>query len=673
MADDERAQAKARLAAYYAYRAGAAGERAVATALQPLTKLGWIILADRRWPGTVANIDLVLVGPGGVVVIDAKNWAVPPRAVNGHLVADDERRDDEVDKLLAVTRLVEQALADLWMSPAAVAPMMIFVRGSVDLTVRGVRVTGAGTALEAIAGLPLRLTADAVRRVAAHLADEFPARLAGQREPESPPELTLFDIHAMMDARRRTAERGPIEEWMTFLDQDEFNLAQQDWSGPARISGVAGTGKTVVALYRCSFLARRSPARILYTTFARSLPQVQKSLFARTDPGLAGRVEFVNLHAWARRFLAGRGLRLKPEHCRDLFDRAWLNAGRRSILRTLNVSLDYWHEEIEYVIKGRGITSLDEYLRVERHGRRTAVQPRQRGAVWELFGEYERLRQESGRHDFADLLLAALTEVHRAPDGYQYGSVIADEVQDFTLVGVKLLHALVGDGPNGLLLVGDGRQAVYPGGFRLADAGIQVRGRSRILRRNYRNGSAIFERAQRFIAGESFDDIDNEPDDQVASLPDDRTGVVIEIVVEGAGGLLEALLDAIRQIPAGPRGQGATAILCATLDSAEYYRRRLTHAGVPTEDLKDYEGHTSAAVKVGTLRRAKGLEFKHVFMPQHDQFIHDVLRRGNATPEWLIMACNQVYVGMTRARDTLWLATIRGRPTADGWGPGRSS
>ena len=82
------------------------------------------------------------------------------------------------------------------------------------------------------------------------------------------------------------------------------------------------------------------------------------------------------------------------------------------------------------------------------------------------------------------------------PATARYAAVIVDEVQDLTLVGVRLLHALVGDSPNGLLLVGDGQQAVYPGGFRLSDAGIDIRGdRGQVLRTNYRNSKEILDTA----------------------------------------------------------------------------------------------------------------------------------------------------------------------------------
>ena len=68
--------------------------------------------------------------------------------------------------------------------------------------------------------------------------------------------------------------------------------------------------------------------------------------------------------------------------------------------------------------------------------------------------------------------------------------MIVDEVQDLSCVGLELLHELRTREADGLLLVGDGQQSIYPGGFTLAEAGISVVGRSVVLDRNYRNTDA---------------------------------------------------------------------------------------------------------------------------------------------------------------------------------------
>ena len=55
-----------------AWRQGAAGERRTARLLGPLERHGWAILHDLAVPGSTANLDHLVIGPGGVFVIDSK-------------------------------------------------------------------------------------------------------------------------------------------------------------------------------------------------------------------------------------------------------------------------------------------------------------------------------------------------------------------------------------------------------------------------------------------------------------------------------------------------------------------------------------------------------------------------------------------------------------------------
>jgi hypothetical protein len=57
-----------------AWRRGAAGERSTARLLVPLERRGWAVLHDLAIPGTAANIDHLVIGPGGVLIIDSKQY-----------------------------------------------------------------------------------------------------------------------------------------------------------------------------------------------------------------------------------------------------------------------------------------------------------------------------------------------------------------------------------------------------------------------------------------------------------------------------------------------------------------------------------------------------------------------------------------------------------------------
>ncbi|WNF27086.1 UvrD-helicase domain-containing protein [Streptomyces sp. C11-1] len=667
------------------WEAGSEGERLVAAQLLVLTERGWRLLVDRRWPGTrTANVDMLLVGPGGVFVIDVKNWRSAPEVLDGKLLAGGEPRDEHATRLLAVTKAAEGAVASLGLSPVAVQPLMVFAGRRVDAELGRIRLLGEHEVGPALLSERSRLRKESVRAIADHLERVFPdyegsevaqtappppaglprqADARQQSEPEG-----LFDLSGLRDAALEEAMRAPIEQWMTFLHPDQVALVRRNWSGPARISGPAGTGKTVVGLHRAAHLARRTSGRILFVTFANNLPRVQGTFLRAMSPAVADRVDFRSLHAWAHEFLQERGVqvRLHKDKAETAFSLAWTRVGRGSRLAEIDPAPGYWREEIDHVIKGRGITAFEEYATVARRRRRAILRRPHRQAVWELYETYESLRAERGVHDFNDVLSLALAEATRHTGEPPYAAVIVDEVQDLTLVGVRLLHALAGDAPNGLLLVGDGQQAVYPGGFRLADAGIDIRGdRGQVLRTNYRNSKEILDTALAVVADVAFDDIDGlrTPGRRDVDLTY-HDGQVVRVTEPTVTEHDRALLDALHALPDGARADAA--VLCPSVRAIGHYQRLLTQAEIPVCLLEHYDGRPVDAVKLGTYRRAKGLEFKRVYLPQHTAALPNGSLSGDphaaeaaeTAREREELLRSQLFVAMTRARDVLWLGGV---------------
>uniref|UniRef100_UPI00066DAF93 UvrD-helicase domain-containing protein n=1 Tax=Streptomyces sp. SBT349 TaxID=1580539 RepID=UPI00066DAF93 len=482
---------------------------------------------------------------------------------------------------------------------------------------------------------------------------------------EAPPADGLFEAGGLREAALAEARQAPIERWMTFLDQHQIPLVRRNWAGPARISGPAGTGKTVVGLHRAAYLARRTPKKVLYVTFANNLPRVQGTFLAAMAPAVADRVHFHSLHSWAHGFLNERGVatHLHGDKALTAFSLAWKNVGRDGPLADVDPGSQYWREEIDHVIKGRGITTLDQYAAVPRRGRRTRLGRALREAVWRLHEEYERLRADRRVHDFNDILALALGETRRETFSSPYGAVVVDEVQDLTLVGIRLLHSLTGDAPNGLLLIGDGQQAVYPGGFRLSEAGIDIRGdRGQVLRTNYRNTRQVIEAALAVVADDAFEDIDElrTPGRRDVDLIH-HDGGVVRVSRPTAADHDRAFLAALHE-RASDGGWAGIAVLCPTRRAVGDYQRLLRGAHIPTCLLDHYKGTPVDAVKLGTYRRAKGLEFAHVLLPRHDVLLHETTPDADVTHERRELARRQLFVAMTRARDTLWLGTVAPPP-----------
>ena len=267
------------------------------------------------------------------------------------------------------------------------------------------------------------------------------------------------------------------------------------------------------------------------------------------------------------------------------------------------------------------------------------------------------------RYDFADVLRLARDELRAQPLEEPYTSVIVDEVQDLTMVGVQLVHALVGDRPNGLLLVGDTTQALYPGGFRLREAGIAVVGRSVRLGTNYRNGAAILEHVSAVKA--TAIDLDDEPTDadggSRAGQPSRPGGQVHVVEARTGAALEEALLQVLHDAVRAGALAGDCAVLVPSNAAVARWTGLLSRSGLPVLRLDSYLGTSVDAVKVGTVHRAKGLEFAHVVVvdaeslpPRRSAESEDAYAERAET--WR----RQVHVAMTRARDTLWCGRVVG-------------
>lgn len=678
-ADDHEAIAEAHARAAREHRrrarlfgAGEAGEDAVA---RVLSAAGVAYLRNRQRPSTRhGDIDFLVVAAAGVFVVDAKAWADVTITVHG-LARGQEDCSEALDAVARQADEVEAALADLGgvgLAPRHVHPVLAFTRQRVGCHRAGrVVLVGVEQLPQIIGGHGCPLSPAQVSDVLARLADAFPPcteRMAGAAVPvlrlrprpraEIGAQLAAFDVRELDLTELERASRLPIEAWMTWLAPTQLQYVRRRLNGPARLRGPAGTGKTVVALHRAAYLAERHPGRLLVTSFVRTLPRVQRNLYAALSPHTLDRVDFSGVHAVALEVLQRHRhlLRVDPKGAETAFSLAWIGADRETLGRQ-GLDHGYWQDEIARVIKGRGITTFEAYADLNRVGRRTAIDPRQRRAAWDLYVAYEAQLRQRGVGDFADLLLIARDLVRADPADRPYRFVIADEIQDLPLVGVQLLHALVGDQPDGLTLVGDGQQSIYPGGFTLREAGINVVGRSVIFEVNYRNTRQVLDMAASFVAGEDFDDLDEDaprgrieghrdgPPVRSESFPDRASRV---------GALVARILGDV----AAGTPIGGMAVLARTKREAAEAATALRRAGLPVVDLGHYDGRQVDAVKAGTVARAKGLEFEAVY------FLAADVQAAELEAEVAQRRRHEAFVALTRTRRWLWIGSVAPPPPA---------
>ncbi len=471
----------------------------------------------------------------------------------------------------------------------------------------------------------------------------------------------------------------PIEDWMIFLHPEQRVFVERRNDGPARVRGSAGTGKTVVALHRAAELARRfreeeDPGQILFTTFVRTLPPVFESLYDRMPDSVRGAVEFINIDRLAGQICDQDGTRRRtdPSAINPAWAKAWRTVGDDSPLGRAGLSRQYLKDEITHVIKGRGLEDLDEYVEIQRTGRGTRFTPGMREQAWELRLVWDQEMDARGTIDFPDVLIQALNIVQRR-EAPTYRSAIIDEAQDLTLTGLRLVRALVNgpeeiDRSDGLLIVGDGAQRIYPGAFTLRQAGLEVRGRTSVLRRNYRNTRQILAAAAAIAGRERVVDLDEEFD-RIEDIGLASRDGALPLAAHCSDAESEAayLDEQIRLLTASEAiNLGDIGVFVPTNRLVNRFVHRLDGQGIPSRKLDHYDGVPTPEVKVGTYARSKGLEFKAVLLPGVEAGVVPRARTaGQDETEYLdqrALGVSQFFVAMTRARDNLILTYV-GEPS----------
>jgi hypothetical protein len=411
---------------------------------------------------------------------------------------------------------------------------------------------------------------------------------AAMSRPESKRHFKVVeDAHELADILN-----APLAQWRVFLHPSQERLVRLNSKGPIRVLGGAGTGKTVVAMHRARHLARdvftAPDDRILFTTFTRNLAaDIQRQL--RTLCGAEmDRIEVANLNSWASRFLRNRGVQLKvvTKSERDqLWERVYERRGDHD-----RFSLAFYKDEWEAVVQAFDVTDLSGYLRARRAGRGTRLTRKQRKEVWAVLEAYRNALDDAGRVEQADVIREARLALEANPSAAPYQSVVADETQDFRPADLMLLRALVPEGANDLLIVGDAHQRIYGHKASLSQCGINVRGRrSRRLKVNYRTTQKIATWAVSLLRGLTIDDLD-EGSDSTKGYRALRTGAAPQLHhARNADAEADFLVKHISQLLAGRNHEGEPTTLAGDICVVvrrnhlieDRYRRILEQAGIP--------------------------------------------------------------------------------------------
>jgi len=489
---------------------------------------------------------------------------------------------------------------------------------------------------------------------------------------EEPSAMTLALAHP--DAQRRFRVMSSVEElqraldapwdkWTVFLHPEQREWVERDYNGPARVSGSAGTGKTIVALHRAAYLARTNPdARLLLATFSDPLARAIETrlrYLVGNEPRVRERIEIYALDALGLRLYQAQ---LGPvtvttrEDVRTALREASAAVGGHKF------SLSFLVAEWEQVVDAWQLESREAYRDVARLGRKTRLPEARRATLWAIFERARASLADRKLKTPAAVFQALAVELGRTRHP-SFDFAVIDEAQDVSVTQLRFLAALGGDRPNALFFAGDLGQRIFQAPFSWRSLGVDVRGRSRTLRVNYRTSHQIREQADRLLGPEIADvDGNRESRRDAISVFNGPPPVVRTFPTE------QAEIDAVAAWLAEQMENGVRPheIGIFTRSTSELPRAQAAadKANLAYRILDDKLRSTDGAASIGTMHLAKGLEFRAVAVMGCDDEILPLQERienvGDDADLQEVYDTERhlLYVACTRARDALSVTAV---------------
>ena len=394
------------------------------------------------------------------------------------------------------------------------------------------------------------------------------------------------------------------------------------------VLGTAGSGKTTLAIYRAIYLATLDDKeKVMLVTFNTTLVKYLEAIVGSEIPR---NIEVRNYHKFARGYLAHRNKMPRwngivsgiedGDNKKQLFVRRALEnvKAANGTNSTLKRAEEVFLEEINWIEK-MGIKTLDEYEKVERVGRfDTRIIRENRKYFFQVYKAYLEVRKEEGYlYDWEDIAQTVCEELENDTEKRMYKHIIVDEGQDFSDNAYRLLRALAGeDHANDIFIVGDSHQRIYKNHPTLSKCGINVRGRSSILKINYRTTEEICKYAFALLNGISFDDLDEDIDlgDKCQSLTHGAVPIIKNF--KDANEELSFISEEIKKLKDNGVALNDICVVARTKSLLDDYVRQLKGEGINTFVIKRNKNDDRGlmGVRVATMHRVKGLEFKYVFV-----------------------------------------------------------
>lgn len=466
------------------------------------------------------------------------------------------------------------------------------------------------------------------------------------------------------ELRRIMAE--PLEKWRVFLHPTQRKIVRKEYSGAARVLGGAGTGKTVVAMHRAKQLASKCEGqqRILMTTFTANLAaDIRENLRKICTLEELRRIEVIHLDAWVNQFLRESSFSAQIGYD-DAIDPIW----EKAILLANNdlpFEASFYKEEWNRIVIAQEALTLDKYVKATRNGRGTRLDRKRRIQVWKVFENYQNLMKEYQIRDINTAMYESTKLLQAAGSKPRYASIIIDEGQDFSDNAYRLIRALAGEEhPNDIFIVGDSHQRIYRNHPTLSKCGINVRGRSSILKINYRTTEEIRKHAFALLNGISFDDLDDGADigGKCQSLTHGEKPIIENF--GNANDEFAFILGEVKKLKNSGVALTDICVVARTKKLVDDYIALFTRAGIRSYAIKRNKADDRSydGLRVATMHRVKGLEFKYVFIAAVNNRIIPLPSAINKTDpvseaESITSEKCLLYVAMTRAQKGVYITS----------------
>lgn len=517
-------------------------------------------------------------------------------------------------------------------------------------------------ALDVAAHLPEEAS-EALLIIATGVKPPIPARVAEDVDPfEHPDARRRFRVVVNEDELEQALDY-PWEKWTIFLHPAQREIVEKDFSGPARVSGSAGTGKTIVALHRAVFLARKhEEARVLLTTFSETLAnslRIKLRRLVSNEPKLAERLEVHAINEIGRRLYEakfGKISLVSPAELAEVIREVSEREPEQSF--THRFLLSEWRE----VVDAWQLQTWEEYRDIRRLGRKTRLPERHRAALWSVFeavkGEL-RERELLTKAGMFNAVAESLRERRNPP----FEFAVVDEAQDVDVPQLKFLAALGGDRPNSLFFAGDLGQRIFQQPFSWKSLGVEIRGRSQTLRTNYRTSHQIRKQTDRLL-GPEVADVDGNVESRTGTVSvfNGPRPEICELESQEEERDLVSLWIA-DQLEEGisPHEIGVFARSTAELERA---KEAVRQSGSKFNVLDESVETSSGKISISTMHLAKGLEFRAVVVMACDDEVIPLQNRienvaDDADLEEVYNTERHLlYVACTRARDRLLVTGV---------------